>query len=143
MANILSVIAITVSAVVAINVYCRNRKIGMKPVVVFTKGQPTGEDPEGWFLCNVGNGPAINITVARMREESSRNWEEYRQCPTLTRGANFPIHLGGYELQCDYEDIDGNKHSSRCKDWVTSFPNERLPRNPKEKIRLEGLPKNA
>jgi hypothetical protein len=119
-----------------------NRKVGMKPVVVFIKGQPTDEDREGWYVCSVGNGPAINIKLARRPSGGSQKWEEGRRCPTLARGAHFPIKLGGFELQCDYEDIDGRWYSSRCKNWVTSFPKsrgERLPLNLELK-RLEGVP---
>ena len=140
---VLSIVAIVVSiasVVVSEWIYRMDRKVGIKPVVVFTKDQPTEDDPEGWHICNVGNGPAINIKLARRRGRQNREWEEYRQCPTLAREAKFPIGLGGYELECDYEDIDGRQYSSRCKDWFTSFPRKKLPPNSEETKRLEGIP---
>ncbi len=143
--TIIAVLAMLVSLGSLIGSFCIyrwSRRVGMKPVLVFTKDKETENDREGWCLCNVGNGPSINVLVARRQQ--GNEWEHYRQIPTLAPGSHFPIELGGPEIQCDYSDIDERRYSSRCKDWVTSFPKkDRLPHPTGDVKRMEGLPRTA
>ncbi len=136
MAVIVSVISLVSSGFM----FVRSHTISMKPVLVFTKAD-ADDDNARWFVRNVGNGPAINIVVAK-RDEGGE-WKDNASIPTLAPGTHFPTKLGGSELQCDYFDIDESPYSSRCKNWITTFPKkEPLPRSSKI-TRRRGLPSNV
>ncbi len=87
----ISGVSAAISARLMYVTYCKNREMNIKPVVVFTKDKPTADDREGWYLNNVGNGPAMNPLLASRSQDGE--WTEYRQCPTLARGMTFPIKL--------------------------------------------------
>jgi len=137
-AAIVSVISLVSSGYM----FVRSHIVSMKPVLVFT--QDTADDGnERWFLCNVGNGPALNVVVAK--RDDGGEWKEYTMVPTLARDTNSKIELGGFEIQCVYFDIDQRRYLSRCKDWTTTFPeNEPFPLPERSTMnRSSGLPRKV
>jgi len=135
----LAVLVSVISLGCGLYTFYRSRIISMKPVLVFTNAM----DDKGkarWFLRNVGNGPAINIVVAKRPKDDK--WQKHSRVPTLAPGYLFPIDFGGLEIQCDYYDIDNRPYSSRCRDWETTFPKMKIePLLESSKItRMPGLP---
>ncbi len=115
-----------------------SRALSMRPVVVFIlapandskeRSAPDQKEGETLWLCNVGNGPAINIVVATRDERNKSPWKNPERIATLAANTASPITYGGDQMQCDYFDIDGRRYSSSCADAITSFPTRGRLRN--------------
>ena len=103
----LSVAAVLTAVVSAVVSYLLSRGADRRsriPVLVFTY------DPErGWLLRNVGNGPALNILVAR--HTTDRGWFDPVRVPPIARDAELVLawlgHWDSGTLGATYEDFLG------------------------------------
>jgi hypothetical protein len=77
------------------------------PILVFSARRE-----RGWYLRNVGSGPAVNVTVAyRARSE----WRRVTRCYPLAPGEEIPVHwLEPVELGVVYNDFFDRKFSTTC-----------------------------
>jgi hypothetical protein len=93
----------------------RNKR---KPILVFSF-----ETGAGWFLSNVGKGPALNITIALKGQ--SGNWKHFVRLAALPEGSKFQLTwLGKLEvgrLGAVYEDSERAYYSTICKDDKNGF----------------------
>jgi hypothetical protein len=89
-----------------------------KPILVFSY-----EKGAGWFLSNVGQGPALNITVALKGE--STPWKHFVRLTALPEGSKFQLTwLGKLEvprLGAVYEDSERAYYSTICRDDKNGF----------------------
>jgi hypothetical protein len=89
-----------------------------KPILVFSY-----ETGAGWFLSNVGKGPALNITVALSGQ--SRTWKHFVRLTALPEGSKFQlIWLGKLEVErlgAVYEDSERTYYTTISKDDKNGF----------------------
>ena len=92
-------------------------KVSIQPSLVFYNKGMDSNDKSSWMIKNVGNGPAINITVA-----SGKTDEIWIQDECLLLSAFAPKdekclfwtkHHGA--LVATYSDINGRHYTSKCK----------------------------
>ncbi len=93
-------------------------RIKRKPILVFSY-----ETGAGWFLSNVGQGPALNITVA-MKGQSG-DWKHFVRITALPEGSKFQLtwlgkldvpRLGGV-----YEDAERIYYTTISKNDKNGF----------------------
>lgn len=85
----------------------------MRPVLVFI----VGREKEGWRLENVGNGPALNVHLAKRNNRA----ECFGRCDNIQRISPLPAngtHFIGFdapvEFGCWYEDFEGRTYETTC-----------------------------
>jgi len=93
-----------------------------------------------WVLRNVGNGPALNITLATKQQPGDQNWQNPTRIPPIARDQEFRLTwLGDSDvavLAASYEDFltADNRHRSReytvsmAADVNRVVPRRELPR---------------
>lgn len=79
---------------------------------------------DGWGLRNVGNGPALNVVVAR--KPPGGEWFQPVRVPPLAKDAEFPIswaaHVSKNRFGAAYEAMDGTHYGSECaSDYESLF----------------------
>jgi len=92
-------------------------KISIQPCLVFYNKGKNSEGKSRWMIKNVGNGPAINISVAS--GDVDENWFQ-DEClllsalaPNDERYLFWTKHHGA--LVSTYSDINGRYYTSKCK----------------------------
>jgi hypothetical protein len=89
-----------------------------KPILVFSY-----ETGAGWFLSNVGKGPALNTTVAL--KGLSGDWRHFVRLTALPEGSKVQlIWLGKLEvprLGAVYEDSERTYYTTICRDDKNGF----------------------
>ena len=92
-------------------------KVSIQPSLVFYNKGKDNNDKNRWMVKNVGNGPAINVTVA-----SGKTDEKWIQNESLLLSALAPNderylfwtkHHGA--LMATYSDIEDRHYTSKCK----------------------------
>jgi hypothetical protein len=82
----------------------------IRPVLVFTYRS------EGWYLENVGAGPALDVAFHRILGD--RVTQSVR-LPALAKGAEFCLHFARHDSKqifvATYRDVDGRPYSSRSR----------------------------
>ena len=85
--------------------------LGRKPVLVFEY-----EGDHGWFLRNVGSGPALNIVVAQRRKQ--RHWFNPVRVPPFSKDGSMLLawlgHVNTTGLGATYSDSEGVIYTSTC-----------------------------
>jgi hypothetical protein len=105
------------------------------PVLVFIL-----VDGKGWVLRNVGNGPALNIVVARKAQHDDQEWLDPTSVPPLARDAEVPLGwirkgVDAAALGATYQDFagadtarPGRTYTAICAHSLSSvLPGRRLP----------------
>lgn len=100
------------------------------PVLVFVY------DADGyWLLRNIGNGPALNITLATKASHDDRKWQNPTRIPPLGRDGEFRLTwLGDSDvavLAASYEDFLGADTARRPRGYTVQMSydiNEVVPR---------------
>ena len=91
---------------------------GVKPVIVVSYSSESG-----WYLKNIGSGPALNVLVAQRHE--SAGWFCPVRVPPLGQGDELHLSWIRYTnvrwIGATYTDIDGRKYSSKCADDLTKI----------------------
>jgi hypothetical protein len=89
----------------------RSAVLGRKPVLVF---EYDGE--RGWFLRNVGSGPALNIVVA---QKHAGEWFNPVRISPLARDGEFLLiwlgHVNTTGLGATYSDTENAPYTSTCR----------------------------
>lgn len=116
---VFSAVAILVSVTsLAINFWNARRSaiVAGKPVLVFDF-----EGESGWVMRNVGNGPALDVCVARKRPRDE--WFDPVRVPPLSKEGAFPLfwcsHTNVHKLGVSYSDFGGRRYTSICGDDLT------------------------
>lgn len=120
LASVLSIVAIVISAVsfsLSFWLSLKSARSGIRPVLAFVYN---GES--GWHLRNIGNGPALNITVAQKNVER-QIWFDPVRVPPLEEESRLPLewlgHVNDTGLGVVYEDFQGRTYSSTCGNDLT------------------------
>lgn len=105
------------------------------PVLVFVY------DPSGrWLLRNVGNGPALNITVAMKVNHEDHDWKNPTRIPPISRDREFQLTwLHDYDvavLAASYDDFLSADNSGKSREYTVQMaydlnrvvPRRELPR---------------
>ncbi|KHE91726.1 MAG: hypothetical protein K8F52_12295 [Candidatus Scalindua rubra] len=105
-AIIVSIIAITISFLSA----RKSRIIGLRPVLVFYF-----QSGRGWYIKNIGNGPALNIILALL--DADNRWISPEGIPSLAVNGEFVFGSFNTEIKingwgCLYTDIAERSYSS-------------------------------
>lgn len=89
----------------------RSSVLSRKPVLVFEYDGTTG-----WWLRNVGSGPALNVVVAQKRVGGE--WFNPVRVPPLSRDGKFLLvwlgHINSTGLGATYSDTEGAPYTSTC-----------------------------
>jgi len=89
----------------------------VRPVLIFEYTQQ-----DGWYVRNVGNGPALNILIA-MKDETS-DWKMPVRIPPMQKDGRFFLHWVGHlnirTLGASYADIAERMYSSTCTDDLSN-----------------------
>jgi len=85
---------------------------GVRPALVFMYG--TGH---GWEVHNVGNGPALNVVVARASHEESAagHWTDPVRVPPMKKDGYYAIHWSPQHdgsFGVTYEDMWGRPYTT-------------------------------
>ncbi len=109
-----SVVALVVSIISSGLTYGLSKKsavTSVRPVLIFEFAQP-----DGWYVRNVGNGPALNVLIAT--KEDSSDWNMPVRIPPHQKDGRFSLHWIGYQnirtLGASYTDIAEQFYSSNC-----------------------------
>ena len=92
----------------------KNLESAVAPILVFTHDKVSG-----WRLQNVGNGPALNITVA---DGNAKSWFKPVRCYPLPSGSKidlFWLECAG-RLGAEYTDAHGRNYTSICQGDISS-----------------------
>jgi hypothetical protein len=118
---VFSAVALVVSmASLAIGFWNARRSaiVARKPILVFDF-----EGESGWVLRNVGNGPALDVCVAR--KPPGGEWFDPVRVPPISKEAAFPIfwssHTNVHKLGVTYADFEGGHYTSVCGDDLTEI----------------------
>jgi hypothetical protein len=80
----------------------------------------------GWYLRNIGNGPALNVIVAERPNEGE--WVNPVRVPPLANGGEILLHWLGHTnikwIGATYTDIDDRPYSSLTSEDLTSIRND-------------------
>jgi hypothetical protein len=118
LANVLAGVAVLLSAVtfgLTQRFASASDRRARIPVLVFVYDS-TGH----WLLRNVGNGPALNITLATKARHDDREWQNPTRIPPIAKDAQFKLSWLGDDdyaiLTASYEDFltADNKRRSRA-----------------------------
>lgn len=88
--------------------YCALQS-SIQPVLVFTRrGSP------GWWLENVGNGPALNLVIGC--GDKAATWSRIMRAYPMAAGAKVAVEWAhpGEHLAATYEDARGKAYTSYC-----------------------------
>jgi hypothetical protein len=100
---LLSAVLAGISAYIARQAVTRS----LRPVLVFVC------DKQGWFVNNVGTGPALDVLVARKgREEES--WRSFVRLPPISKDGQIRLGSGSSFLAVTYTDAEGVHYSTTC-----------------------------
>ena len=70
----------------------------------------------GWFIRNVGNGPALNVEVAQKRPGAGEPWFAPYQLPSIAKEGSFGIRWAAGENDSGfgavYADFKGREYTS-------------------------------
>ena len=95
-----------ISAFIAWRVVTRN----LRPVLVFVY------DKQGWFVNNVGTGPALDVFVAQKgREEES--WRSFVRLPPISKDGQIRLRSGPIFFAVIYTDAEGVRYSTTCRGY--------------------------
>jgi hypothetical protein len=118
---VFSAVALMVSvASLAIGLWNARRSaiLARKPVLVFDF-----EGESGWVLRNVGNGPALDVCVARRL--AGGDWVDPVRVPPISKEGAFPVfwssHTNVHKLGVTYTDFEGMRYTSVCGDDLTEI----------------------
>jgi hypothetical protein len=112
----ISAIAASLAFTAAVYFNRRTELRVVRPVLVFVYKE------EGWYVSNVGNGPALDIVVAQ--QIPHRQWEKAVRIPPLGKDREFKLHwieddnIRG--LGATYSSFDGLRYTSECHDDLTT-----------------------
>jgi hypothetical protein len=118
MAIVISALALGLSAAsffVTLLLTLRRDALGIMPVLAFTYREA------GWFIENVGNGPALDVVFRRV---DSTHHVQHVRLPTIAKGESVRLHFARHDAKCEfaavYADALGRKYSSRSLADVSS-----------------------
>lgn len=134
--TIIAGVAICVSIIsflITIWTWHRSRVISLRPILVFEY-----DGTKGWIIRNLGNGPALDITVA-MKPQNGK-WVSPVRIPPLSRGGQFLMewlnHTNIHALGAIYRDIEERFYTSTCANDLSKVAIGRhLPVWPEEEIK--------
>jgi hypothetical protein len=117
--TVLSVIALSLSVTsfVVTLVLTIKRDIGaIRPVLVFTYRSGVG-----WYIENIGNGPALDLVFHRSYRESVT---QHVRLPTLAKGSEFLLHFAKHDSKqifvATYRDADRRRYTSQSQHDVST-----------------------
>jgi hypothetical protein len=121
----ISAIAASLAFIAAVYFNRRTDLRVVRPVLVFVYKE------EGWYVSNVGNGPALDIVVAQ--QVPRRQWEKAVRIPPLGKDREFKLHWleddNIHGLGATYSSFDGLRYTSEChNDLTTVKSRDRFPR---------------
>jgi hypothetical protein len=135
---VISAVAVAVAVISFVftrRLQSRTAELSRKPILVFVYGK------KGWYLQNVGYGPALNVLMSRRPAEPENSpWIECVRIPPLSSDAKgFPISWAPYVAKnlwrATYEDIAGRPYTSQCvRDENTIYNEFKPPRWKEEDI---------
>lgn len=95
------------------------------PVLIFMDDRGKDTDPDKWWvLRNVGNGPALNIVIARKSTHDATEWSEPTRIAALARDSEVALPWladSGFVavLAATYQDFIGADGSGRVRAFTT------------------------
>jgi hypothetical protein len=125
--TVFAAVAIAVSlgsVAVTIFIYQRTAMAARKPVLIFEYSK------DGWLLRNVGNGPALNVVVAR--KNPGADWFDPVRVPGFATDGLMRLHWCAHDnehgLGASYEDSASKPYTATCGDDLSRvFDGNRLP----------------
>ena len=113
---------------VAVASFWHNRRstiASIRPILVFLY-----DNERGWHARNVGDGPALNVIIAKRQPTGS--WIQPVRVPPIDSGDFFllfwALHDNAHQLGAMYEDFQGRIYSSICaRDLTTLSRGRKLP----------------
>ncbi len=136
MDTLLSTTAVVVSIISFIFSFSLSRDVAVsqiRPAIVFLY-----DGGSGWSMQNIGNGPALNIIIAK--RQTSGDWFEPVRVPPVAAGAGVALDWIGHSnirtLGAIYQDFEGRYYSSFCQDDLSSaYEGRQLPIWPESEIK--------
>ena len=111
----------TLAIVVAIASFWHSRRAAIasiRPILVFLY-----DNQRGWHVRNVGDGPALNVNIAKRQPGGS--WSQPVRVPPIDSGDFFPLfwvlHDNVHQFGTTYEDFKARIYSSICAKDLTSL----------------------
>ncbi len=103
----------------------RSTIASIRPILVFLY-----DNERGWYVRNVGNGPALNVIIAKRRPGGA--WSQPVRVPPIDSGDFFSLfwalHDNVHQLGTMYEDFQSRTYSSICaRDLTTLSRGRKLP----------------
>src|SRR5689334_9166831 len=110
MVTIVISIAAFVVAALTLVLTVRRDVNAIRPILVFTYRN------DGWYVENVGNGPAMDLVFHRLRNGTVT---QNVRLPTLATGSQFCLHFARHDSEqiflATYRDTRGKRYSSRSQ----------------------------
>jgi len=117
----ISAIAASLAFIAAVLFNRRTELRAVRPVLVFVYKE------NGWHIVNVGNGPALDIIVAKRR--SRGRWHGAVRIPPLGKERELPLHWlqddNVHSLGATYSSFEGLTYTSICRDDLTTMKRRR------------------
>lgn len=125
--TLLTAVAVIVSlgsVAVTLFIYKRTATAARKPTLIFEYSK------DGWLLNNVGNGPALNVIVAR--KNPGADWFDPVRVPGFAKDGTMRLHWCAHDnehgLGASYEDSAGKSYTVTCGDDLSRISEgNRLP----------------
>jgi hypothetical protein len=114
---IAAVVSAAVSAIVSLIIFHKNRVLSVRPILVFASYKVSEKDM--WCLYNVGCGPTLEIIFSH-RPRDKEDWQIGSRFPPLAPGMYVDC-THGFELGCEYCDVQGRWYRSTCKHFKTTI----------------------
>jgi hypothetical protein len=96
----------------------RSHKAEIRPILIFLY-----DTEKGWYIRNVGDGPALNVLVAR--RQSPEEWRSPVRVPPVSNSDSLQLkwmkHTNIDQLGASYEDFEGRPYSSVCRKDLTAI----------------------
>jgi len=121
--SILALIVAIISTWTSIHYSKLNNKTNILPLLVFLYNEE-----EGWLLKNVGNGPALNITIVYQKHNETKWCKPTRSYP-IENGVQINISWVGdnpNKLGVTYFDAYNKVYNSICDDDLTKIFHENI-----------------
>lgn len=93
--------------------------VALKPMLVFAYRE------EGWYIENVGNGPAFDVIFTRLPRDVGELLDFHVRLPTIAKGGSLLLRFAREDSKriflATYTDVDGRRYMSRSQHDVSSI----------------------
>jgi len=90
----------------------------LRPILVFVR-----DNEKAWRVENIGNGPALEIFIARSRARGSEQWTDFVLYPPISRDGSLLLTEGfpdgAWGFAATFVDIEGTPYSAKCAGYLS------------------------